>query len=78
MAVYELKLFQPTLQPKRRLHAHFTHSLKVPSRNHSPFCTCHLTTSQGDRPRQPEGRRVLGQRHDVPEETKQILCKEPI
>jgi hypothetical protein len=55
MAVYELKLFQPALQP-RRLHAHFTRSLKTPSCNRSPFCTCHLTTAQGGRPRQPEGR----------------------
>jgi hypothetical protein len=62
MAVYELKLFQPPLQPKR-LHAHFTHSLKVPSRNHSPFCTCHLTTARGAST--PTGRKegsVLGQR----------------
>ena len=53
MAVYELKLFQPPLQPKR-LHAHFPHSLKVPSRDHFLFCACHLTTAQGGHPRQPE------------------------
>ena len=34
MAVYELKLFLPALQPNR-LHAHSTRSLIVPSRNHS-------------------------------------------
>jgi hypothetical protein len=61
MAVYELKLFQPPLQPKR-LHAHFTHSLKVPSRNHSPFCTRHLTTARGAVHANRKEGSVLGQR----------------
>jgi hypothetical protein len=75
MAAYELKLFQPTLQPKR-LHAHLTHSLKVPSRNRSPFCTVHLTPARGGCPRQPQGTARLGQDMTFPK--RQILCKEPI
>ena len=74
MAVYEIKSFEPTLQPKR-LHAHFPHSLKVPSRNHSPFCMP-FNNPQGAVPTNRKEGHVLGQRHDVPK--KRILYKEPI